>query len=59
MATPPGLIVSVSGIRGIIGDSLTPDVACRFAMALGSHLQGGPVVLGRDSRPSGDMLRHA
>ena len=53
------LIVSVSGIRGIIGETLTPDVASRFAMALGTHLGRGTVLVARDSRPSGDMLRRA
>lgn len=53
------LIVSVSGIRGIVGDSLTPDAAVRFGCALGTYLRGGRVVVSRDSRPSGDMLRHA
>lgn len=53
------LIVSVSGIRGIVGDSLTPDVACRFAAALGTFLGGGRVVVSRDGRPSGDALKHA
>lgn len=56
---PSELIVSVSGIRGIIGESLTPDVAARFASALGTYLKGGKVLVSRDSRPSGDMLRHA
>ena len=53
------LIVGVSGIRGIVGDSLTPDAAVRFGCALGTFLRGGRVVVSRDSRPSGDMLRHA
>jgi phosphomannomutase len=53
------LIVSVSGIRGIVGQSLTAEVACRFAMALGTHTQGGKIVLSRDGRPSGVMMRHA
>lgn len=53
------LIVSVSGIRGIIGDSLSPEAACRFAAALGTHLKQGRVLVARDSRPSGDMLKHA
>ncbi len=53
------LIVSVSGIRGLVGKSLTPDQACRFASALGTYLKGGRVVLARDSRPSGRMLRSA
>jgi phosphomannomutase len=53
------LIVSVSGIRGIIGAGLTPAPALAFAAALGTYHQGGRVVLCRDSRPSGRMLRHA
>ncbi|MBM3993608.1 MAG: phosphoglucosamine mutase [Planctomycetes bacterium] len=53
------LIVSVSGIRGIIGSGLSPSVALAFAQALGTYLKGRPVVLSRDSRPSGMMLRHA
>jgi phosphomannomutase len=53
------LIVSVSGIRGIIGAGLSPASALAFAQALGTYLNGGPVVLSRDSRPSGLMLRHA
>jgi phosphomannomutase len=58
---PDQVIVSVSGVRGIIGRGLTPEVAARFATALGTYLGGGgkTVVLGRDSRPSGAMLRHA
>lgn len=53
------LIVSVSGIRGIVGDSLTPQVALAFASALGVHVNGGSVVVGRDGRPSGYILRQA
>jgi phosphomannomutase len=53
------LIVSVSGIRGIVGDSLTPEPVSRFAAALGTFLHGGRVVVARDSRPSGEMLKHA
>ena len=53
------LIVSVSGIRGIVGQSLLPDAACRFAAALGTYLGGGRVVVSPDGRPSGDALKHA
>src|SRR6516165_7002680 len=59
MTTHPNLIVSVSGIRGIVGEGLTAEAATAFASALGTHLQGGRVVLSRDGRPSGAMLRHA
>lgn len=58
-ASTSELIVSVSGIRGIVGEGLTPGPALAFAQALGTYLQGGKVVLSRDSRPSGSMLRHA
>src|SRR5438876_2152791 len=53
------LIVSVSGVRGIVGEGLTAATALAFASALGTHLGGGRVVLGRDGRPSGSLLRHA
>lgn len=59
MSTAAGLIVSVSGIRGVIGQSLTPADALAFASALGAHVKGGSVVVGRDGRPSGVMLLHA
>ena len=53
------LMVGVSGIRGIIGETLTPRVATEFAHAYGTYLDGGPVVLGRDTRPSGEMFATA
>jgi phosphomannomutase len=59
MSMEQGLIVSVSGIRGIVGESLTPAAALAFAQALGAHTGGGKMVVSRDGRPSGIMLRHA
>src|SRR4051812_38543437 len=56
---PADLIVSVSGIRGIVGKNLTPAVTTSFAAAFGTYIGGGRVVVSRDSRPSGQMLRHA
>jgi phosphomannomutase len=50
------LRVSVSGIRGVIGDGLDAVTAARWASALGAWLPAGPVVVGRDSRPSGPMV---
>ncbi|MCH7871683.1 MAG: phosphoglucosamine mutase [Planctomycetes bacterium] len=46
----------MSGIRGIVGESLTPSVVVEFARAYGTLLEGGRVVLGRDSRVSGEMF---
>ncbi len=53
------LCVSVSGIRGIVGESLDATVVSRWGAALGAWLPPGPVVVGRDSRPSGPMVRDA
>ncbi len=50
------LIISVSGLRGIVGETLTPVVAGRYARAFAAELPAGPLVLARDSRPSGRML---
>ena len=53
------LMVGVSGIRGIIGETLTPQVVAEFAEAYGTCLDRGRVVLGRDTRPSGEMFTSA
>lgn len=50
------LIVSVSGLRGVVGGSLTPDVAARYARCFAATLGPGPVVVGRDGRESGPLL---
>ena len=47
------LIVSVSGLRGIVGVSLNPEVVVRYAAAFATGLRPGPVVLTRDGRGSG------
>jgi phosphomannomutase len=57
------LMVGVSGVRGRVGDGLTPEVISHFAAAFGAYvLRNGPgktVVLGRDSRVSGAMFARA
>jgi phosphomannomutase len=52
-------MVSISGIRGVVGEGLSPELVARYAAAFGEYCGGGPVVLGRDTRPSGPLLRHA
>jgi phosphomannomutase len=56
------LIVSASGVRGIVGVDLTPDLVTRFAAGLGERAaeRGNPrVVMGRDARTSGEMFARA
>lgn len=57
MASP--LIISVSGLRGVVGESLTAEVAMRYAAAFAEELPPGPIVLGRDGRASGPMFAEA
>jgi phosphomannomutase len=49
-------IISVSGLRGIVGETLTPEVAMRYAAAFAAIAPPGQILVGRDSRPSGRML---
>src|SRR5213083_662582 len=66
------LMVSVSGVRGLVGKDLTPEVVARWAAAFGTWANdggrgggrtrraGGPkVVGGRDARTSGPMFAGA
>ncbi|MCH8980590.1 phosphoglucosamine mutase [candidate division KSB1 bacterium] len=53
------LMVSVSGVRGIVGQGLTPVVVTSFAQAFGAYVKSGKVVVGRDSRVSGEMFKSA
>ncbi|HET9425822.1 MAG TPA: phosphoglucosamine mutase [Gemmatimonadaceae bacterium] len=62
-----GLMVGVSGVRGRVGEALTPEVVARFAAAFGAWAAAesagarakgrrAAVVVGRDSRVSGPMF---
>ncbi len=55
------LMVSISGIRGIVGESLTPEVAVRYSSAFGEYCMKGStavptVIVGRDGRVTGKYL---
>ncbi|GJQ28629.1 MAG: phosphomannomutase [Phycisphaerae bacterium] len=48
-------MLSISGCRGILGETMTPDVAARFAAAFGGYViertgPGAGLVIGRDGR---------
>lgn len=55
----PTLKISISGVRGVVGASLTPSLLTRFAQAFGTYIGGGRVVVGRDTRTSGEMVAQA
>ena len=56
------LMVSISGIRGVVGQSLTPDVIVKYASAYGEYCKRTAkhpeVVLGRDGRITGKYITH-
>ena len=57
-----GLMVSVSGVRGRVGEALTPEIIAQFAAGFGAWAlarAGGKaqIVVGRDSRVSGPMFQ--
>jgi phosphoglucosamine mutase len=49
-------IFGTDGVRGTAGSELSADLAMEIGRAAGSHLHGGPVLVGRDTRRSGSML---
>ena len=57
-------MVGVSGVRGIVGTDLTPEMIARYAAAFGIWALSGrhkarAVVVGRDARTSGPMFAMA
>ena len=53
------LLFTVSGLRGIVGQSLYPSTVLDYATAFGTWCRGGKVILARDTRGSGEMLKMA
>ena len=61
------LIITISGLRGIVGENLTDSVAMEYGSAFGTFLKSVhpkrkeklSVCIGADSRPSGPMLKSA
>jgi len=54
----PTLMVSVSGVRGIIGDGLDPNVLVKYTSAYADFIGGGKIVVGRDARITGEMVNN-
>jgi phosphomannomutase len=56
---PRELKIGAAGVRGVVGDALTPELIVNFACAFGTWCGAGPVVIGRDTRRSSTALRAA
>ena len=59
MKKPSSLKISISGVRGVIGDTLSPQLAGAMAQAFGTYVGPGPVIVGKDARTSGEMIKDA
>src|SRR6185369_7221325 len=53
------LKIGITGVRGIVGETFTPELAVDFAESFGTYLDRGRILVSRDTRPSGPMIRSA
>jgi phosphomannomutase len=53
------LKIGLSGVRGIVGETIVPELVMDFACAFGTFLDSKKVLVGRDTRISGPMLHEA
>ena len=53
------LKIGISGIRGIVGETFTPELAVGFSQAFATYLNPGRILICRDTRPSGPMVSAA
>ena len=53
------LKIGITGVRGIVGETVTPELAVEFAESFGTYLDRGRILVCRDTRPSGQMIRSA
>src|SRR5436190_14822266 len=53
------LKIGITGVRGIVGETFTPELAVEFAEAFATYLDHGRILVCRDTRPSGPMIRSA
>ena len=55
-----GKLFGTDGVRGIPNQQLTPELALRLGMAVGTYFgEGAKILVGRDVRCGGDMIVHA
>lgn len=52
------LMVSISGIRGIVGESLIPEIIVKYASAFAEYSHNGTIIVGRDGRITGENIQN-
>ncbi len=50
------LMISISGIRGVVGETLTPEIVVKYASAFAAYCEYGKIVVGRDGRTTGKAI---
>src|SRR5947209_42773 len=53
------LKIGISGVRGVVGETFTPELVVGFAQGFGTYLDSGRILVCRDTRSSGPMARSA
>ncbi|MGH9944099.1 MAG: phosphoglucosamine mutase [Pyrinomonadaceae bacterium] len=53
------LKIGISGVRGVVGETFTPELAVGFAQGFGTYLDSGRILVCRDTRSSGPMVHAA
>ncbi|MFL6227172.1 MAG: phosphoglucosamine mutase [Pyrinomonadaceae bacterium] len=53
------LKIGISGVRGIVGETFTPELVVGFAQAFATYLDAGRILVCRDTRSSGPMAHSA
>ena len=53
------LKIGISGVRGVVGETFTPELAVAFAQAFATYLDSGRILVCRDTRSSGPMVHAA
>ncbi|MBV9927895.1 MAG: phosphoglucosamine mutase [Acidobacteria bacterium] len=53
------LKIGISGVRGVVGETFTPELSVAFAQAFGTYLDAGRILICRDTRTSGPMVHAA
>jgi phosphoglucosamine mutase len=54
-----GELFGSSGVRGVVNEVLTPQLACKVGIAAAAYAKAKRAVVGRDTRVSGPMLQDA
>lgn len=51
------LFFTISGLRGIVGESFTPEIVLKISAHFGNLMGNGEIVIGQDTRKSSEMIK--